>query len=334
MSQKILAPLDGSSLAEVVLPHIVAFTRVNGTEVTLVRVLENSNNAPAQLDPVDWQLGKAEAQTYLDQAAERLRLHDLRVTIEVLEGPPADRIVEYVNKNGFDLVALSSHGRSGLSGWTLSSVAQKIIQRARKSIFLVPAYQPGGSERRTAVPGDLRYRRLLVPLDGSPRAEHVLGKATALARYHKAELVLVHVVTPPNLLQRMPLTDEDYDLMERVAARNRQEAQRYFEQLQSRLSPKPQTYVLDGEHVPSTVQSFIAREGVDLVLLSAHGHIHEDRRPYGNLAYNLMTYGGVPVIVFQDLEQGEIERTFAELAVIDREPNSQNRLNVPQPVLP
>jgi nucleotide-binding universal stress UspA family protein len=333
MPQRILAPLDGSSLAECVLPHIVAFTRVNGTEVTLVRVLENNNKAPAQLDPVHWQLSKAEAQTYLDEVANRLRTFDLLVETEVIEGPPADRIVEYVNKNDFDLVTLSTHGRSGLSGWTLGSVAQKVALRARKSIYLVPAYHVGDGERRRAAPGILRYQRILVPLDGSPRAEHVLGKAAALARYHEAELALAHVVTRPNLLQRMPLTDEDHDLIERVAARNRVEAERYFEQLQSRLSPKPQTYVLDGEHVPSTLQSFIRHNEVDLVLLSAHGHIHEDRRPYGNLAYNLMTYSGVPVIVFQDLEKDEIEQTLAELAVADREPNSQNRLNAPQPVL-
>jgi nucleotide-binding universal stress UspA family protein len=312
----------------------VAFTRVNGTEVTLVRVLENNNNAPAQLDPVEWQLSKAEAQTYLDEVAERLRTYDLLVDTEVIEGPPADRIVEYVNKNGYDLVALSSHGRSGLSGWTLCSVAQKVILRARKSILLIPAYYAGSCADHQAATDHLRYRRILVPLDGSPRAEHVLGKATALARHHEAELVLVHVVTRPSLLQRMPLTAEDHDLIERVAARNRLEAERYFEQLQSRLSPKPQIHVLDGEHVPSTLHRFIRHSEVDLVMLSAHGHVHADRRPYGNLAHNLMTYGGVPVIVFQDLAQEEIERTLAEVALADRELASQNRLNAPLPVPP
>lgn len=332
MPQKILAPLDGSSLAQAVLPHIVAFTRVNGTEVTLVRVLESNTEVLAQLDPVDWQLRKAEAQAYLDEMAARLRAHDLSVETDVLEGPVADRIIEYVHKNGFDLVALSSHGRSGLSGWTVSSVAQKIVQRARRSIMLVPAYCASVIERQNELTNGLRYRRILVALDGSPRAEHVLGKATGLARYHEAELLLLHVVTPPHLLQRMPLSDEDHDLIKRVVKRNRQEAERYFEQLRTRLSPEPQTYVLEGEHVPATVHGFIQNQEVDLVLLSAHGHVHPDRRPYGSLAHNLMTYAGVPVIVFQDLEEHEIEPTPAELAYEKVKFSSQGRLHPPQPV--
>lgn len=332
MPQRILAPLDGSSLAEAVLPHIIAFTRVNGTEVTLVCVLESSTGVPAQLDPVDWQLRKAEVQSYLDEMATLLRSHDLRVETDVLEGPVADRIIEYVHKNGFDLIALSSHGKSGLSGWTVSSVAQKIIQRARKSIMLIPAYCASAGERQNMLSGEMRYRRILVALDGSPRAEHVLGKATALARYHGAELSLIHVVTPPHLLQRMPLSDEDRGLIERVVNRNRQEAERYFDQLRTRLSPEPQTYVLEGEHVPATVHSFIQDQDIDLVLLSAHGHVHQDRRPYGSLAYNLMTYAGVPVIVSQDLEEHEIEPTPAELAFEEATFHSQERLNMPQPV--
>ena len=330
MPQKILAPLDGSSLACGVLPHVIALTRAEGGQVTLVRVMEAPPDANAHLDPVDWQLRKAEAQAYLAEMAARLAPYKLDVTSEVLEGPIAERIIEFAHHNDSDLIALSSHGQSGLTGWTISGVAQKIIQRARRSILFVPAYHSSAMGCQDGDLGSLRYRRILVPLDGSPRAECVLGRAEALARQHDAALLLVHVVTPPYMLQRLPLTDEDHELIRRVMTRNRNEAERYFEQLKGRLSPEPCAFVIEHEHAPSALQAFIRQEQVDLVFLAAHGYVHEDKRPYGNLAANLITYGAVPIIVVQDLAHHEIEPTQAELAFSVVEYSVQGRLNAPQ----
>lgn len=330
MPQKILAPLDGSSLACGVLPHIVALARLEDVQVGLIRVMEAPRHATAQLDPVDWQLRKAEAQAYLEEVASRLTAHGVEVAIEVLEGPTADRIIEYAHHNDFDLIALSSHGQSGLTGWTISSVAQKVVQRARQSILLVPAYHSSAMSCQDGDLGNLRYQRILAPLDGSPRAEFILGRAELLARRHDAALLLAHVVTPPFMLQRMPLTDEDHELIRRVMERNRNEAERYLEQLKSRLSPEPCTYVIEHEHVPAALQDFIRKQGVDLVFLSAHGYVHEDKRPYGNLVANLMTYGAVPIIVIQDLAYEEIEPTQAELAFNAVEFGDRNRRNAPQ----
>lgn len=330
MPQKILAPLDGSSLSKAVLPHIVAFTRINGNEVTLLRILENNRTRLPQLDPVDWHLAKIQATTDLEETAAQLRTHDLILRTEVLEGPAAERIIEYAHKHEYDLIALSTHGESGLSGWTVSSVAQKVIERSHKSILLTPAYHASAVSAQVGEVAGERYRRILVPLDGSPRAEWVLAKASALARYHEAELILVHVVTPPHLMQRMPLTDEDQALIRSVVMRNRHEAEHYFDQLRTRWSPMPTTHVLEGEHVAVALHEFVAQAQIDLVILSAHGDVYEDKRPYGNLAASLMTYGAVPVLVFQDLADHEIEPTPAELALHTSEFNSQKRLNSPQ----
>ena len=80
------------------------------------------------------------------------------------------------------LIILSSHGQSGLSEWNVSSVVQKIVLRARTSIMIVRAYQ-----RIPPETAGLRYRRILVPLDGSQRAECVLPVAVTLARSHEAK---------------------------------------------------------------------------------------------------------------------------------------------------
>ncbi len=166
MINKILVPLDGSPLATCVLPHVVAIAHATGAQVTLLRVIERNRELSTSVNPADWRLSKVEAQAYLDELQTQLAnvLESAPETI-VLEGPAADRIIEQAQHSDFDLVTLSSHGQGGLSGWNISSVAQKVIQRAGKSILLVRAYQVGpdcadGPLGRTALspsPGPARW---------------------------------------------------------------------------------------------------------------------------------------------------------------------------------
>lgn len=327
MLNKILAPLDGSILADTVLPHLIALTRVNGTVVTLLHVLENSQNALTEIDPVEWHLRKTEAQSYLNEASQRLRSFEIQTKEAVLEGRAADRIVEYAQKEDFDLVAISSHGRGGLSGWNVSSVAHKVIQRIRKSILIIPAYGQIGHRGLEQNLQAMRYRRILVPLDGSPRAECILPLASVLAQQHNADLVVAHVISQPELLQRMPLSEGDVCLLKQIKERNRSEAERYFEQLRGRISPQPQTRILEGEKVERALLKLTEDEGIDLVMLSAHGQSERNRMPYGRLAACLLDYGRTPLYVHQDLEDDEIEPLYAESVLYNTEPPAEHRIN-------
>jgi nucleotide-binding universal stress UspA family protein len=136
--------------------------------VTLLRVADPmQGDDPAQvIDPLLWQIEKREAEAYLMSVATRLNQTDTTVNTVLLEGRTAERITEYAQGNDIDLMILSSHGRSGLSGWSISSIAQKILLRSPGSVMIVRAYQPTSDQ----IDG-LRYRRLLVPLDGSLRRE-------------------------------------------------------------------------------------------------------------------------------------------------------------------
>ncbi len=137
--------------------------------------------------------------------------------IVLLEGRAADRIVDYAQSEGYDFLVFTSHGRGGLTGWNMSSVASKIAVRAATSMLVVrPSPTSVSQYEGTLQP--VRYRRILVPLDGSQRAEHVLPMAGALAEHHGADLVLLHVVTQPELIQRMPLTEEEIELVDKVVA--------------------------------------------------------------------------------------------------------------------
>ncbi|MCD4749692.1 MAG: universal stress protein [Thermoanaerobaculales bacterium] len=312
MFRHILVPLDGSPLAECVLPHALEIARAFTARLTVLQVLEcpSSRDGTPAVDPLDWHLTKAESEAYLDGVAERLRDHGADVRKACLEGRPAERVIEFAHRSGVDLIALSSHGQSGLSGWNVSSVVQKIILRAHVSILLVRAYEL--VSKRLA---DLRYRRLMVTLDGSHRAECVLPSATGLARHHKAEVLLTHVVRRPEMPRRAPLSAEDVELTNRVVQRNTSEATRYLEHLHARLSPdisEIRPCMLVAQNASIALHELVETQSVDLVIISAHGHSGGSRWPYGSVAVSFIVYGNTPLLIVQDLAPDELEKNRPE----------------------
>ena len=312
MFEDVLVPLDGSPLAECVLPHAVTLSRLFDARITLLRVLETlrPSNRNTYVDPLDWHIRKAEATAYLQDASARLGELGIETKTALLEGQPAGQIIEYAHSKDVSLILLASHGRSGLSGWNISSVVQKAILRAYMPTMIVRAYQ-------TAPPDleGLHYRNVLVPLDGSQRAECVLPLANVLTRSHESQLILAHVVCTPEVPRRSPLTQEETGLVDQITERNRQEATRYLDQLRSRLSASIETRLVVEREVTAALHDLIEREHVDLVILSAHGYSGGSRWPYGSVALNLIAYGVTPLLIVQDLRPDEVQKTEAEIAL-------------------
>ena len=315
MINHILVPVDGSSLAECVLPHAMAVARAFAARVTLLQVLDQAElTAWAQpVDPLNWHIKKAEAGSYLSGLATRLEEQDLLVEYTLLEGQAAEQIIEFANTRDVDLLVLSSHGRSGLSGWNVSSTVQKVIMGARISVMIIRAYQLENADL-----AGTGYERLLVPLDGSQRAECALPFATALARFYSSRLILAHVVKEPELPRQTPPTPEDVDLVDRLKARNREEAQRQLEQLEGRLPGNIEMRLVDSNSVPVMLHELAEKDRIDLVVMCAHGQAGRTRWPYGSVAISFIAYGTTPLLIVQDLPADQIELTEAELAAQER----------------
>jgi len=315
MFDRVLVPLDASQLAECVLPHVVAVASTFEAQVTLLHVLERGETAgrAVPIDPLVWHIGKAEARAYLDGVAARLGDAGVRADTELLEGRAARTVVEFATSRDAGLVILGSHGRSGLSGWNVSSVAQQIILRVRRSVMIVRAYQPT-VEHLAAV----HYRRVLVPLDSSQRAEWVLPAVTTLAGVHGSHIVVAHAVSRPELPFREPLSPDDTQLADQLEQRNWREATAYLEQLLLRLPPGAETRLLKTENVTVALHDLADREQVDLVVLSAHGYSGATRFPYGSHVVSFIAYGSTPLLIIQDLAPTEVEPTVAEVAAGER----------------
>ncbi|MBN1147946.1 MAG: universal stress protein [Anaerolineales bacterium] len=317
MFRYILAPLDGSSLAECVLPHMVAIARAFDARATLLQVLSRSEGAGQFVDPIGWQMGKAQAQNYLEGVNARLRAAGLQCDYQLVDGQPANSIIEFVNQRQVELVILSSHGRSGLSIWNVSGVVHKIIQKANLPTMIVRAYQ--------AIPQDLAnlsYGTILVPLDSSQRAECALAAAARLASFYQARLLMAHVVSRPEMPRRTTPTQEEITLADQLTERNRAEAEKYLKQIENRLSSKEvnlQTRLLIRKNVASALHELVDQEKVDLVIMSAHGYSGETRWPYGNVVEKFVTYGSTPLLIYQDFKPGELRDAHMEGLVAQHE---------------
>jgi nucleotide-binding universal stress UspA family protein len=294
----------------------VALSRALDARVTLVRVVgrsaEDEEDGPV-VDPLGWQMRKSEADAYLEEVVGRLRELDLDVRRQLLEGKPAERIVEFAHEEQVDLIVISSHGQSGLSEWNVNSVVQKVILRAYTPVLIVRAYQAVSEDL-----DGLSYERVLIPLDGSRRAECVLPLASALAEFHHCRLLLAHVVSRPEMPRHTPLSDEEQALIERIVELNRERGAQYLESLKSRLSAEVTTRLLVGEDTAGALHTLVEDEEVDLVALSAHGYSGESRWVYGSIALNFVAYGATPLLIVQDISEEDIERTQAELATRER----------------
>ncbi len=159
MYKRIVVPLDGSKLAECVLPHIETVATNCGTEeIFLISVTENitvyasatSLEQPTGFagssEKIKLYMGKLQRQAdrYLARIAKQLKRKKIDVKTEVLLGNPAEKIISFSNDKGADLIIMASHGRSGISRWAHSvgafgGVADKVIRASSVPVLLVRA---------------------------------------------------------------------------------------------------------------------------------------------------------------------------------------------------
>ncbi|HBG74850.1 MAG: hypothetical protein A2X25_07885 [Chloroflexi bacterium GWB2_49_20] len=316
MLDPILVPLDGSQLAECVLPHVVTIARSFDAEITLLRMLEKSQaSSTAQLfDLLNWQINKTKASLYLEKTKAHFQAAGLRARTAILEGLVAEGISEYAQNQGMKLIILSSHGHGGLTQWGLSSITQKIILSASTSVLIVRAHQyKVYSGELSANP---MYQRILVPLDGSQRAENVFPIITQLAQFHKSQIHLVRVVQTPEMARQMPMAREDINLSNLVVARNREEAEHYLEQVKSRSYLEGiaiQTHLITSDNAATALHQLGEQEHIDMVTMSAHGYSGSHQWPYGSMVNNFIMYSKVPLLIVQDLPSSKQKPNPLEL---------------------
>jgi len=161
MYKKIMVPLDGSELAECVLPHVEAIGRgCNVGEVEFVSVVEPvylpvgvlsdgsgifTEQDAERVREKTQAMSESESKVYLAKVASRVKLGKVKVQTKVISGAAADSLADYATKNDVDLIIIATHGRSGISRWVFGSVADRVLRSACVPVLMVrvPGCVPG-----------------------------------------------------------------------------------------------------------------------------------------------------------------------------------------------
>jgi len=315
--------VDRSPIGDRIVPHGVTLARAFGAKLTILHALEPPHESmkATPTDPLDWEVQRTEARSQLAAVESEHAASGVPVGIEILEGRPAEEIRDWVSSHGVDLTVLASHGESGWTEWSLASTARKLIEGISGSVLLVPAQSV-----QEPLKGELTYQRILVLLDGSPRAESALPLASSVARVHGSELLLLHVVSRPERSCPCPLDEEEQELDQRLVDRNARAAEVYLEGVQKHVAGdgvQVRTVVAVDGDVRGEILRRISEDHVDLVVLSGHGSGGRAELPFGSVASFLLEHAIAPLLVVR-------ERTTD---IVRTPPRSRSRGDVRRPQL-
>jgi len=145
--KKIMVALDGSPLAEMVLPHASELAAKMGLGIMLTRIFGVPTPTFAEdygpyVDEL-WTQVETESQQYLDEIAKRLRGQGLTdITIKSVAGFASEQLIELASASGETLVAMCTHGRSGLNRWVLGSVTDRVVRHLGAPVLIIRAPSP------------------------------------------------------------------------------------------------------------------------------------------------------------------------------------------------
>jgi nucleotide-binding universal stress UspA family protein len=294
MFQRILVPLDGSSLAEQVLPLTKIFAVRFQSEVVLLRVVE-----PIRVDmTIEGKLLSAldlteracqSARDYLETIHGKFPT-GVSVTCKVKSGASATTILDLAENSPFDLIAMATHGNTGLKDWVHGSVADKILSSSQLPILLV---RPTREHRALT-----QVKRILVPLDGSPLSECALKPAQQLAQTFDAEIILFRALE--SIVYATNGSGEGAAIVA-IDEKERQTIQTYladqvkeFKRQGIRVSSNSE----DGVVAEKILESAHKRQ-VNLIVMSTHGRAGLGRWIMGSVTDRVLRSSPVPVLVIR-----------------------------------
>lgn len=289
----ILVALDGSPLAESIVPTVRALARRLGAELVLLHVVHVPMAVPTTgvgLDEIVEQQTRR-ARSYLHRLEHDLKVEGIPVRTVVAVGDTAPEIVRCAERERIDLVALATHGRSGMQRWLYGSVADAVLHTVTRPLLLL---RPSGE----AAPA-VELGRLVVALDGSPLAEQALGPARDLARALAVPLVLLHVVdVMQSALVLEPHSGSDYG---RILAMLEENAERYLAEVADR--ERQHGLTVETVKTTGTPAEVIARYGTShpdgLLVLGTHGRTGWRAAVLGSVARRVLLMAEGPVLLLR-----------------------------------
>jgi len=314
MFTKIVIPLDGSALAETVVPFLEKFVSPEKTAIELVSVVEPWRYVyAAEFADTSLLINEMQKSTeaYLLKQNQQLSELGYTVTSHLQNGDPAAEILSVAESTGADLIAMTTHGRSGFARLTLGSVAERVLHSTKLPILLV--------REATHLLGD-NIKQILVPLDGSLRSEQALPVAENIAKEADAQVVLLEVV------QQLDKKNQEIvfgkpEKAEEAYASWVDYAEGYLQDIEYRLQGNGINvrYKIGSNDPVATICDTAKNEACDLVVMGSHGRTGIARWFYGSVASKVMREVECPVLLVHTHVEGtpsvpEADSLLAEFA--------------------
>lgn len=289
-SREVVACVDRSAQAYDIANAAAGLALAFDSPLTLFHVIEPAGGPDHRTDPIEWDLCRKQARSFLSKLRGKLPVGSIAVTEEVVEGERVQAITERGALPGTILVMGAGGEDSRL--FFRGRPTQQVLEAAVGPVLIVPA--------RSAI-GNFAFERILVPLDGSHLSEAALAEASVLARQTGAELVLAHVVPDAGLMALGPPESSDLELRVRLDRRNERVASDFLEQATRRIAQqglKVRSICLRGE-TRTTLQQAIIEANPSLVVLSARGRGWDSCRDIriGSTASYLLDHLSGPTLV-------------------------------------
>ena len=311
--ERAVACLDHSPNGSIVYRHTKAIAEGLNIPVKVIHVVQGSDPQSGPSDPIKWQLQCREARDHLRQILKEE--HDMLSEQDqlLLNGFVGEELAHWACENSGSLMAVTTRcnriGRSvrhfGAANY-IGSTAQKLLESSAASMLFIPP-----DMRDT---GMVSYRRVIVPLDGSCRAESILPIAMRIARHHGAEVILAHVVPKPEIVEARASAEEASLLVDRMRQFNEQNVREYLDGLKERLQDESiviETMVsADGDPREQLVDIAKAQMA-DLIVMSARGNSKVTNISYGNVVRHIATHSSIPLLMIR--QQGPNSRDPGKL---------------------
>jgi nucleotide-binding universal stress UspA family protein len=272
MFNKILVPLDGSSLSERALSTALAVAQSADAQLLLARVptLAGSHEPPTGRS---LEVARREIRTYL-AGVRQAQPPEVKLTTLVPEGDVASAIVDTAAAERADLIVMSTHGYSGLTRWVLGSVTEKVLRTAPCPVLAVRKPDP--------------IRNIAITLDGSELSERALEPGLELAQRLHADVTLLRCVPYAAI-------DGTLDEIERGLGRRMQ--QDLIDEAADYLTARSASYARSGVAIKTEVRvgpaadniyEFVETYHTDLIVMATHGRTGVQRWVYGSVTEKVL----------------------------------------------
>ncbi|MBI3971130.1 MAG: universal stress protein [Chloroflexi bacterium] len=302
--ETILVPLDGSPLSERALPYAELLARESGGRLLLLRAAPNGLLAEPDAGTAHYHT-VAEAEEYLTAVRTRMLERAApgkapEVEVAAVRGEAAGAILSTARDRNADLIAMATHGRSGLGRWLYGSVADHVMRHAETPVLLIPAAcefawgRVPPATTGSAVETSEHRRRILVPLDGSELAQEVLPAASDLAKVLHAELLLLQVIEPPTYGYA-----DGYAMVEYDPAVFLVQAREYLEGVANTLRASGHAVSVFAEvgMAASTIATVAREQRVDAIAMATHGRGGLVRLVLGSVATGVLHLARAPLLL-------------------------------------